>query len=60
MHLKLALVVLLVAYHVGCGALLRGFRFGRNRHGHVWFRIFNEIPVLALALIVLLVVVKPF
>src|SRR5690606_34669153 len=60
MHAKLAIVLLLVAYHLGCGALLRGFEAGRNRRGHRWFRVFNEAPVLALFAAVILVVVKPF
>ncbi|QIT54047.1 protoporphyrinogen oxidase HemJ [Aquisalimonas sp. 2447] len=60
MHAKLALVVLLVGYHLWCGALLRRFRDDANSHGHVWYRIFNEAPVLLLVAIVILAVVKPF
>jgi putative membrane protein len=40
--------------------LLRGFERGTNRRGHRWFRVFNEVSVLAFAAIVMLVVVKPF
>ncbi len=57
---KLALVALLVGYHLYCGKLLRDFKLGRNRHGHVWYRWFNEAPVVLLITIVLLVVLKPF
>ncbi len=60
MHAKLAVVVLLLAYHYGCGRLLRGFERGTQRRSHVWMRWFNELPVLALLVIVVLVVVKPF
>lgn len=60
MHAKLAAVLLLLGYHYGCGRLLRGFEHGTNRRSHVWFRWFNELPVLALLVIVVLVVVKPF
>ncbi|MCS6944068.1 MAG: CopD family protein [Sutterellaceae bacterium] len=60
MHAKLALVLLLIAYHGWCGKLLADFRHGRNRHSHIWYRVFNEVPVLLLTAIVLLVVVKPF
>jgi len=60
LHAKLALVAALVVYHVYCGKLLRDFRRDRNRHGHVWYRWFNEIPVLILFGVVFLVVVKPF
>lgn len=60
MHAKLAVVALLLAYHYGCGRLLRRFAGGTNRRSHVWFRWFNEFPVLALLAAVVLVVVKPF
>ena len=60
LHAKLALVALLVAYHVWCGALLRAFAAGRNRRSHVWLRWFNEVPVVILVATVLLVVLKPF
>ncbi len=57
---KLTLVLGLVVYHLSCGRLLRGFRLGLNTHSHVWYRWFNEIPVLVMTAIVILVVVKPF
>jgi putative membrane protein len=60
LHAKLFLVVLLVGYHHACGALLKKFEAGRNTRSHVWFRWFNEVPVLILLAIVILVVVKPF
>ena len=60
LHAKTALVVVLLAYHFYCGKLLNAFAAGRNARSHVWFRFFNEMPVLLLLAIVLLVVVKPF
>lgn len=60
MHAKLALVAVLLVYHFLCGAQLKRFAKGENAHSHVFFRWFNEIPVLFLILIVVLVVVKPF
>lgn len=60
MHAKLLIVVLLLAYHHVCGRLLGQFRQGGNQRSHVWFRWFNEIPVLGLLVTVILVVVKPF
>ncbi|MGV3626944.1 MAG: CopD family protein [Betaproteobacteria bacterium] len=60
MHAKLVLVVVLIGYHHACGSLLRKFEQGKNTHSHVWYRWFNEIPVLLLLAIVILVVVKPF
>ena len=60
MHVKLTLVLLLVAYHAWCGKLLRDFAQGRNTRSHVWYRVFNEIPVLLLLGAILLAVLKPF
>lgn len=60
LHAKLALVAVLVAYHLYCGKLLDDFKHDRNRHSHVWYRWFNELPVLILFAVVILVVVKPF
>lgn len=60
LHAKTTLVLLLVAYHLYCGRLLRDFLADRDRHHHVWFRWFNELPVLVLFAVVFLVVLKPF
>ena len=60
LHAKLALVTVLIAYHAYCGKLLSDFKHDRNRHGHVFYRWLNEVPVLMLAAVVFLVVVKPF
>lgn len=59
LHAKLALVALLVGYHLYCGKLLGDFKHDRNRRGHVWYRWFNELPVVLLIAIVLLVTIKP-
>jgi putative membrane protein len=60
LHAKLAVVLLLLVYHGWCGKLLRDFAADRNARSHVWFRWFNEVPVLLLIAAVVLVVVKPF
>ncbi len=60
LHAKLAVVLLALGYHHACGVLLKKFRRDDNRHGHVWYRWFNEAPVLLLLVAVVLVVVKPF
>jgi putative membrane protein len=60
MNAKLVLVMALIAYHFYCGKLLDDFAHGRNTHSHVWYRWFNEFPVLVLTAVVILVVVKPF
>ena len=60
LHAKLALVLVLIGYHAWCGVLLGRFRARINRHGHRWYRFFNEAAVLLLAAIVILVIVRPF
>ena len=60
MHAKLFLVVLLLIYHYLCWRHLKNFRDDRNEKSHVYFRIFNEVPVVLLIVIVILAVVKPF
>jgi putative membrane protein len=59
LQVKLVLLGILIAYHVYCGKLLLDFKHDRNRHGHVWYRWFNELPVALLVAIVLLAVLKP-
>ncbi len=60
MHAKLLLVLLLLGYHHSCGSILRKFEAGLMQRSHVWFRWFNEAPVLMMLVAVCLVVVKPF
>lgn len=60
LHAKLLLVVGAVGYHHACRSLLGKFEQLQNRRSERWFRVFNEVTVLLFALIVVLVVVKPF
>jgi putative membrane protein len=60
MHAKLALVVLVIGYHHSCGVILRKFERGANRRSHIFYRWFNEVPVLMLVAVTALVVIKPF
>jgi len=60
MNAKLALVLAVLGYHAWCAVLYGRFMRAETTHSHVWFRWFNEIPVLLLTAIVILVVVKPF
>ena len=60
LQVKLVLVSLLVVYHLYCGKLLKDFKHDRNRHSHVWFRWFNELPVFVLIGVVLLVELQPY
>lgn len=59
MHAKLLVVVLVLAYQHVCARMLARFEQGYGMPGHVWFRWFNEIPVLLMVAAVVLVVVKP-
>lgn len=59
MHAKLLVVLLTLGYQHACYSLLKKFQAGRNQRSAVWFRWFNEVPVLLLLVAVVLVVVKP-
>ena len=60
LYAKLGVVALVLGYHHACGVLLKRFEAGATAHSHVWFRWFNEAPVVMLVVAVVLVVVKPF
>lgn len=59
MHIKLLFVVFVWGYHLICGYYLKQFAQDRCVKKDLFFRIFNEIPVIFLTVIVLLVVIKP-
>jgi protoporphyrinogen IX oxidase len=59
-HAKVALVALLVGYHLWCWRLMRDFAAERNTKSERWLRWFNEIPTVILIATVFLVVFKPF
>jgi putative membrane protein len=59
LHMKLSLVALLVCYHLYCGRLLKQFALGQNTHSPLFYRWFNEFPVLILIPVILLAVFKP-
>lgn len=60
LHIKLGLLAVLIIYHIHCGKLLKDFKHDRNTHSHVFYRWYNEFPVLILIAIVILATVKPF
>ena len=60
LSLKMILIAVLVLYHIYCFSLLQDFKYNRNKHTHIWYRWFNEVPVLILVGIVLLAVIKLF
>ena len=59
LQLKIGLVIVLIGYHVWCGRLVKRFQKEANVHSHIFYRWFNEFPVLILVGAVLLVVLKP-
>lgn len=59
-HAKLLLVIFLIIYHAWCGRILQHFKNNRNTRSHIYYRWFNEVPVLLLLLVLILVVLKPF
>ena len=60
LHIKLGLLLILVIYHLHCGKLLNDFKHNRNQHSHVFYRWYNEFPVLILFAVVILATIKPF
>ena len=58
--IKMILIFILVIYHIYCFFLLNDFKYNKNRHTHIWYRWFNEVPVLILVGVVFLAVIKPF
>jgi len=59
-HFKVLLVILLIGYHHMCLAHMKKLATDSNNKTHVYFRIFNEVPVLFMVGIIILVIVKPF
>jgi putative membrane protein len=60
LHAKLFIVFLVLGYHHSCGSLLKKFEKNAPARSHVWYRWYNEVPVILLLIAVILVVVKPF
>lgn len=60
LHAKLGMLLLMTGYTIWCSRLARAFREDRNTHSELWYRWFNEVPVVFLVTITLLAVFKPF
>ena len=58
-QIKLGLIAVLIIYHIHCGKLLLDFKHDRNTHSHVYYRWYNEIPVVFLFAIIFLAVLRP-
>ncbi len=59
MHVKMLLVLSIIGYHLQCKRLLKQFIQKQNTKSHVWYRWFNEAPVLLMLVVTALVVIKP-
>jgi protoporphyrinogen IX oxidase len=59
-HVKTTLVAVLAVYHWHCGRVLKQFQGGGNKKTHIWYRFYNELPVVVLLIVLFLVVLKPF
>ena len=59
MHAKVFFVLLVIGYHHACLSILKKFRDGVNTRSAVWYRWFNEAPVILLLIVTALVVIKP-
>lgn len=60
LHIKLVLVLFLLAYHGYCFILVKAFQNDENTRSGKFYRLFNELPVLVLLAIIILVYIKPF
>ena len=58
LYIKLVLVAILIGYHFYCGKIVNDFQDDRNVRNHVFYRWFNEVPVLFLFAVVILAVIK--
>ncbi len=57
---KMILVMLLIIYHFYCIHIYKKFETNAEKRNHVWFRVFNELPVFILFTVIYLVLAKPF
>lgn len=59
-HAKMTLILLLIAYHLFCGHFRKQLAKDLCHKSHVFFRWFNEAPVIVLLGAITLAVIKPF
>ncbi|MBK8909341.1 MAG: protoporphyrinogen oxidase HemJ [Rhodospirillales bacterium] len=60
LHAKVALVVVLIAFHMMLARWRRAFATDNNVHSEKFYRMVNEVPTVLMIGIVILVIVKPF
>jgi putative membrane protein len=59
MQIKLGFVLTLVMYHFICGYDLKRFINKDEIKGHIYYRWFNEFPVIVLFSVIILAIIKP-
>ena len=59
LQMKVVLVLVLSGIHGWLARMVKDFAADRNRRGHRFYRVVNEVPTLLMILIVILAVVKP-
>lgn len=59
LHIKISLVTVLYFYHGYCFKLLSTFAQDKNTRSGRFYRVFNEVPVIILFVIIILAYVKP-
>ena len=59
LHIKMTLILGLIAFHIWCGKVWFDFKKEANKHSHVFYRWMNELPVVLLIVIIVLAVYKP-
>lgn len=60
LHAKLVIVALIALYHYSCFKIHHQFVQRQNQRSHIFFRWYNEIPLLLLLGVVALVIFRPF
>ncbi|MGV2432131.1 MAG UNVERIFIED_CONTAM: protoporphyrinogen oxidase HemJ [Rickettsiaceae bacterium] len=59
-HIKMLAVLVLTIIHALLARWRKDFAAGKNTHSEKFYRYFNEIPVIAMIIAVIMVVLKPF
>lgn len=59
-HLKLLVVVLLAVYHFSLGYYMKALKNGTCKRNGMFFRAYNEVPTVALIVIIWIMIVDPF
>lgn len=59
-HIKMTVVIILIAYHMFLARARRAFERGENKYSEKFYRIINEVPTICMIIAVVMVIVKPF